>query len=142
MNNRRSSIFSMNYFPLPLLCLSTTSYESKQKNFYRPGKEEIVIFDEQDQNHYYFDTRRHKKRVENPFSCVEQKIRKIGNSPSPRSICSSFHLSRPCPVSFLFCRPVVQYQKWGTSNEFRTSRKNSINKASKGIKIIFGSYIT
>lgn len=69
MNNRRSSIFSMNYFPLPLLCLSTTSYEyeSKQKNFYRPGKEEIVIFDEQDQNHYYFDTRRHKRKGRKSF---------------------------------------------------------------------------
>jgi len=41
----------------------------------RTRKEGLVIFGEEEKNHYSFDTIRHKKRVENPFSYVEWKIR-------------------------------------------------------------------
>jgi len=44
-------------------------YESKQKISDISGKEEILIFGEQEKKHYYFDTRRHKKRYNSFFLC-------------------------------------------------------------------------
>lgn len=77
-------------------CLSTTSYEPKQRNSDRTGNEEIVIFGEQEKNHYYFDTRRHKKGYKVLFL--------VSNRGLVRLIIQyrSFHLSRPFPVSSSF----------------------------------------
>jgi len=43
--------------------------ESKQKISDISGKEEILIFGEQEKKHYYFDTRRHKKKELYLFLC-------------------------------------------------------------------------
>ena len=91
----------MNYPPSNPFYLFTTSYESKQKGFDRPEKEKIVIFDEQEENNNYFDTRRHKKGYKVLFLVSNRRLGRL-RIPS-RSICS-FHLYHPYLVfsSFVF----------------------------------------